>query len=179
MTGYVVRRVLLAIPVLIAITLAGYITLSLAPGRPIRARMDPEVLARMTPAQIETQRRAFGLDQPVIVQYARWLADVVQGNLGVLDRHWTPVANELAARLGPTILLMGTALLIGLVVGIPFGVISAVRQYTILDYFLTATSMAFVSAHSLSPACSRSTCSRSPGRSCRSAACRRSESRSR
>ena len=145
MTAYVVRRVLLAIPVLIAITLAGYITLSLAPGDPIRARMDPEVLARMTPQQIETQRRAFGLDQPVIVQYGRWLADVVRGNLGYSIVTRTPVANEIAARLGPTVLLMGTALVIGLMVGIPFGVIAAVRQYTVLDYLLTASTMFFIS----------------------------------
>jgi peptide/nickel transport system permease protein len=144
-TAYVVRRVLLAIPVLIAITLAGYITLSLAPGDPIRARMDPEVLARMTPEQIEAQRRAFGLDQPVIVQYGRWLADVVRGDLGYSIVTRTPVINEISARLAPTILLMGTALVIGLLVGIPFGVIAAVRQYTVLDYLLTASTMFFIS----------------------------------
>jgi peptide/nickel transport system permease protein len=144
-TAYVVRRVLLAIPVLIAITLAGYITLSLAPGDPIRARMDPEVLARMTPEQIEAQRRAFGLDQPVIVQYGRWLADVVRGDLGYSIVTRTPVINEISARLGPTILLMGTALVIGLLVGIPFGLIAAVRQYTVLDYLLTASTMFFIS----------------------------------
>ena len=146
MTTYVVRRLLLAIPVLIAITLAGYVTLSLAPGDPILARMDPETLARMTPQQVETQRRAFGLDQPVIIQYGRWLADVARGDLGYSIVTRRPVVDELAARLGPTILLMGAALAIGLLLGIPFGVISAVRQYSIVDYVLTAVTMLLISS---------------------------------
>ena len=146
MTTFIIRRLLLAIPVLMAITLAGYVTLSLAPGDPILARMDPETLARMTPEQIETQRRAFGLDQPVVIQYARWLADVVRGDLGYSIVTRQPVVDELAARLGPTVLLMGVALAIGLVLGIPFGLISAVRQYSVIDYVLTAVTMLLISS---------------------------------
>lgn len=146
MTTFIIRRLLLAIPVLIAITLAGYVTLSLAPGDPILARMDPETLARMTPEQIDTQRRAFGLDQPVVIQYARWLADLVRGDLGYSIVTRQPVVDELAARLGPTALLMGVALAIGLVLGIPFGLISAVRQYSAIDYVLTAVSMLLISS---------------------------------
>ena len=146
MTTFIIRRLLLAIPVLIAITLAGYVTLSLAPGDPILARMDPETLARMTPEQIDTQRRAFGLDQPVVIPYARWLADLVRGDLGYSIVTRQPVVDELAARLGPTALLMGVALAIGLVLGIPFGLISAVRQYSAIDYVLTAVSMLLISS---------------------------------
>ena len=80
------------------------------------------------------------------IQYVRWLADVARGDLGYSIVTRQPVVEELAARLGPTVLLMGVALAIGLALGIPFGLISAVRQYSAIDYILTAITMLLISS---------------------------------
>ena len=84
MGAYFLRRILIAIPVLLGITLLAFIVVNLTPGDPLTARMDPEVLARVraNPEQLEAMRRQLGLDQPVPVQYLHWLAGVLQGDLG-------------------------------------------------------------------------------------------------
>jgi peptide/nickel transport system permease protein len=145
MTAYLARRLLLAIPVLIAVTFAGFLILGFTPGDPIRARLDPEVLSRMSTEQIDAMRAQFGLDAPIHVQYVRWVAGVLQGDLGFSVATRQPVLEEIGGRLPPTLLLMGTALLIGLLIGIPFGVLSALRQYSWLDYALTTSTMVLIS----------------------------------
>ena len=146
MGRYIVRRLLIAVPVLLGITAIAFAALSLAPGDPITSRIDPGLLARMDPAQIEAQRRELGLDQPVPIRYAHWLAGVTRGQLGYSVVTRRAVVDELALRLPATLQLMGAALVIGLLVGLPFGVVSAVRQYSRLDYGLTAFSMTMISA---------------------------------
>jgi peptide/nickel transport system permease protein len=143
--AYFVRRILIAIPVLIGITIAGFFVLAAAPGDPVLARLDPEVRARMTPEQIEGFRRAAGLDQPVPIRYLRWLVDTLQGDLGYSIVSGRPVADEVQGRLGPSLMLMGAAVVIALIVGIPFGVISAVNQYGKLDYFLSTITVFLIS----------------------------------
>jgi peptide/nickel transport system permease protein len=143
--AYFVRRILIAIPVLIGITIAGFFVLAAAPGDPVLARLDPEVRARMTPEQIEGFRRAAGLDQPVPIRYLRWLGDTLQGDLGYSIVSGRPVADEVQGRLGPSLMLMGAAVVIALIVGIPFGVISAVNQYGKLDYFLSTITVFLIS----------------------------------
>ena len=145
MGAYFVRRVLIAIPVLIGITLAAFLVLSAAPGDPVLARLDPEVLSRLTPEDIEERRRDLGLDQPVPIRYARWLGDVLQGNLGYSIVSGRPIATEVANRLGPSLTLMVAAALIALLVGIPFGVASAVNQYGRLDYGLSGFTIFLIS----------------------------------
>lgn len=146
MGRYIVRRLLIAIPVLFGITALAFTALSLAPGDPILSRIDPGLLAQMDPAQVEAQRRELGLDQPVPVRYVRWLVGVAHGELGYSVATRRAISDELALRLPATLELMGAALLIGLVVGLPFGVLSAVRQYSRLDYGLTAFTMTMISA---------------------------------
>ena len=146
MSGFIVRRLLIAIPVLLGITAIAFAALSLAPGDPITSRIDPGLLAKMDPAQIEAERRELGLDQPIPVRYARWLGGLAHGQLGYSVATRRAIADELALRLPATLQLMGAALIIGLVVGLPFGVASAVTQYSKLDYALTAFSMTMISA---------------------------------
>jgi peptide/nickel transport system permease protein len=143
--AYFVRRLLIAIPVLVGITIAGFFVLSAAPGDPVLARLDPEVIARLTPEQIDARRRELGLDQPIPIRYARWLADVLQGDLGFSIVSGRPIAEEVAPRLGPSLLLMATAAVIAVVVGVPFGVASAVSQYGRLDYSLSAVTILLIS----------------------------------
>lgn len=140
------RRLLISVPVLIGITAIAFAALSLAPGDPITSRIDPGLLARMDPAQIEAQRHELGLDQPVPVRYLRWLAGVSHGELGYSVATRRSITDELALRLPATLQLMGAALIIGLVVGLPFGILSGAKQYSRLDYGLTAFSMALISA---------------------------------
>jgi peptide/nickel transport system permease protein len=145
MGAYFARRLIIAIPVLIGITIAAFFVLSAAPGDPVLARLDPEVIARLTPEDIAERRRELGLDQPIPIRYARWLSDVVQGDLGYSIVSGRPIAEEVAPRLGPSLLLMAAAAIIAIVVGVPFGVASAVNQYGRLDYALSAITILLIS----------------------------------
>ena len=145
MGAYFIRRVLIAIPVLIGITMAAFFVLSAAPGDPVLARLDPEVLARLTPADIEERRRALGLDQPAPIRYFIWLGDVLQGNLGFSIVSGRSIAAEVGGRLGPSLTLMLVAAAITILVGVPFGVLSAVHQYGRVDYALSGFTIFLVS----------------------------------
>lgn len=144
MGPYILRRILIALPILFGITILAFAALSLAPGDPITARIDPELLARMSQAQRDALRHELGLDQPVPVRYAIWLADIAQGDLGYSVVNSRLVADELGSRIGPTLVLMTVSLIAGTILGILFGVVAAVRQYSWLDYVLTAFSTAFI-----------------------------------
>ena len=143
MASYLIRRILIAIPVLIGITIICFAALSLAPGDPLTARLDPTILAQLQrdPALLAERRHELGLDQPVPVRYLVWLAGAVRGDLGYSIQSHRPIAEELAKRLPATVALMGTAILIAVLVGIPFGVLSALRPYSRLDYILTTITM--------------------------------------
>jgi peptide/nickel transport system permease protein len=141
---YIVRRILIAIPVLIGITILAFVALSLAPGDPITSRMDPEALSRMTAEDLAAARHALGLDQPIPVRYLIWLGGILQGDLGYSVVNHSLVVDELGRRLPPTLILMSMALVVGSTVGIAFGIAAAVRQYSRLDYALTAFSTSFI-----------------------------------
>jgi peptide/nickel transport system permease protein len=129
-TGYVLRRVGQALLALLGVSIVVFALIHLVPGDPIRAamgtRFDPELY------QLFLERS--GLDQPILVQYVEWLSRAITGDLGVSFRTGRPVTEILAARLPATALLAVGALLIGLVIAIPAGVISAVRQGKVADY---------------------------------------------
>jgi peptide/nickel transport system permease protein len=141
MTAFIVRRVLVALPVLLGITIIGFVALSLAPGDPLTARLDPSLLSRLSPEDLAARRHALGLDQPIPIQYLSWLTSALHGDLGYSTATGRSIVEEVLPRIGPTIWLMGTALLITLLVGIPLGVLTAVRQYSALDYGLTTTAL--------------------------------------
>ena len=145
MSQFIIRRLLISVPVLLGITFIAFAALSLAPGDPLLARLDPSVLAQQSPEWIEEKRRELGLDQPVPVRYLRWLEGLLRGDLGFSIVTRRSISEELAVRLPVTLQLMGTALLIGLFLGIPFGVISAIKQYSKLDYVLTGFTMTMIS----------------------------------
>ena len=145
MGAFLLRRVLIAIPVLLGISVAGFVALALSPGDPVTLQINHETLLSMTPDQVEAIRRSMGLDGPIYIRYFRWLFGLLQGNLGVSLLTGGTVGFELGARIGPTLFLMGSAVLFALLVGIPFGAISAVRQYSRLDYTVTTFSFAMIS----------------------------------
>jgi len=143
MATYILRRVLIAFPVLLGITVVSFIALSLAPGDPLTARMDPSVLAQVqrNPQLLEERRHELGLDQPVPVRYLLWLRSAVQGDLGYSIQSHRPISEELAKRIPPTLALMLVAILIAIVVGIPLGILSALRPYSKADYGLTSVTL--------------------------------------
>lgn len=147
MGAYFLRRILIAIPVLLGITLLAFIVVNLTPGDPLTARMDPEVLARVraNPEQLEAMRRQLGLDQPVPVQYLHWLAGVLQGDLGYSVSTGRAIVDEIGPRIFPSLTLMLLAALIALAFGLPAGILSAVHQYGKADYLLSALTVFLVS----------------------------------
>ena len=145
MLRYLLHRLLIAIPVLFGVTIIAFTALSFAPGDPLTARIDPSILAQQSPEWIAERRHALGLDQPVPIRYAKWLASALQGDLGFSIVTYRPIADELALRLPVTLQLMGAALLVGLLIGIPCGVLSAIKQHGKLDYTLTSLTMVTIS----------------------------------
>jgi len=145
MSRYIVRRLLIALPVLIGITFLAFVALSLAPGDPLLARVDPNILAQQSPEWIVQQRHALGLDRPVPIRYLTWLGGVLRGDLGFSIVTHRAIASELMQRVPATLQLMAASLIIGIGIGLPFGVLSAIRPYSTLDYVLTFFTMIMIS----------------------------------
>jgi peptide/nickel transport system permease protein len=146
--AYIIRRLLISIPVLLGITLIGFVALKLSPGDPLLVSVNPEVLAQLTenPEILEAERRRLGFDQPVFPnQYVRWLGNALQGDLGYSITSKRPIVHEIGSRLPQTLYLMITALSLAILIGIPIGVLSAVRQYGKTDYALNALAIFFAS----------------------------------
>ena len=145
MGQYLLRRLVVSIPVLLGITLATYFIINLAPGDPIDALISPEVAASLGPGYREQQREALGLNKPLPVRYGLWVKELAQGNLGfsLVDRQ--PIGHKVAERVWPTLRLMGCALIISLLIAVPLGVLSAIRQYSFLDYFSTVAGFTAIS----------------------------------
>lgn len=136
MVTYIIRRLLIAVPIFFGITILVFLLLTAAPGDPVSAFIRPELAGNDEMRRIIIAR--YGLDQPLPLRYIHWLAEAVQGNLGFkAGGVGLPVLDTVRRGLGASLLLMGTALLIGIFVGIPLGVLSALRQYSKTDYALT------------------------------------------
>ena len=148
MGAYILRRLLISIPVLLGITLIGFVALKLSPGDPLLTSVNPEVLANLAenPELLEAERRRLGFDQPIFPnQYVRWLGNALQGDLGYSITSKRLIVDEIASRLPHTLYLMVTALTLAILIGIPIGVLSAVRQYSKTDYSLNALAIFFAS----------------------------------
>jgi peptide/nickel transport system permease protein len=147
MATYILRRILIAFPVLLGTTIASSVALSLAPGDPLTARMDPTVLAQLqrNPQLLQERRHELGLDQPVPVRYVIWLSGALQGDLGYSIQSHRPIAEEIAKRIPPTLALMSVAILIAVLVGIPLGILAALRPYSKADYGMTTVTLALSS----------------------------------
>jgi peptide/nickel transport system permease protein len=135
MARYIQRRVAIAIPILLAITVSIFLLLQLTPGDPLNAYIPPD--QPLPPAQREALRHQLGLDRPLALRYLYWLRETAQGNLGYRAQTFEPVGDAIAHRIGPTLLLMGTAMAIGITTGVALGVLAAIKQYSVLDTLLT------------------------------------------
>ena len=145
MGRYLLKRLVLTIPLLFVISVVSFLLMHLAPGDPTAFLIDPTKPGSNTPEALARVRAQMGLDAPLHVQYLRWLGNVLQGNWGYSLISKKPVLAEIGARLPNTLLLGGVALLLALLVAIPAGIISAVRKYTLFDYLVTGLTFVGVS----------------------------------
>ena len=135
MGKYILKRILIAIPVLIGITLIDYAIMCLA-GSPLEMLKGP----RISDAALQAKEIAAGLDKPLIVQYFVWLFQLLQGNLGYSMKSYEPVSSMIGSHIGPTLLLMGASLALSLLIAVPAGIYSAVKQYSKGDYAVVTAS---------------------------------------
>ena len=143
MLKYILKKILLAIPVLLGITINDFLLKNLA-GSPIDMMTGPKVTESMK----AMRAAAWGLDQPIWKQYLGWLGEILQGNLGYSYKTYQPVAEMIGSHIGPTLLLMGSSLVLGLLIAIPAGIYSAVHRYQKRDYAMVTTSFVFSSVPS-------------------------------
>ncbi|WP_308797744.1 ABC transporter permease [Agromyces silvae] len=134
-------RVVSSIGVFIAIAVGLFVLVHAAPGDPIEMSIPPELGGADREAYIAARREALGLNDPMIVQFGRWFGGVLTGDLGYSLSTGRPVSQILADRLGPTLLLMGGALLIGTLIAIPAGIVAAVKRNTPADYTISTVSV--------------------------------------
>jgi peptide/nickel transport system permease protein len=142
MTQYIIRRLLITIPVFLGITMLVYTGIALAPGDPVLSLVSFEVLQEATPEEIQQIRHNLGLDQPVPVRYAKWLGQFLTGNMGISIKKRAPVTELLGDRILNTLRLSVVALLIGLGIGVSSGIIMALNQYSWIDYLLGVITLA-------------------------------------
>ncbi len=135
MSKYIIKRILIAIPVLIGITIIDYAIMCLA-GSPLEMLQGP----RVSEAAVEAKKIALGLDKPFYVQYFIWLGQLLQGNMGYSIKSYQSVSSMIASHLGPTLLLMGASLIVSLLMAVPAGIYSAIHQYSKGDYTVVTLS---------------------------------------
>jgi peptide/nickel transport system permease protein len=160
MTTYILRRLIQTIGLLFLLSIILFGLVNLAPGGPLSAYGG----RRIRPEKIEILKRQFGLDKPLPVQYLYWLAGndwvqvdtdndgivdepgsrkgILRGDFGFSYRTREPVMQEIGLRLPNTIYLMGITMLTALVIAIPIGIYSAIKQYSVFDFFATTFSFA-------------------------------------
>ena len=135
MGKYMIKRILIAIPVLIGITIIDYAIMCLA-GSPLQMLQGP----RISQAAVAAKEIALGLDKPFYVQYFVWLKQLLHGNMGYSIKSYQAVSEMIASHLGPTLLLMGVSLLVSLLMAVPAGIYSAIKQYSAGDYTVVTLS---------------------------------------
>jgi peptide/nickel transport system permease protein len=140
MTTYIARRLLQTIPIMLLLSVFLFGIVRLMPGGPLaQAERNPNV----TPEQLAALRTRLGLDQPLPVQYVKWIqAFVLEGDWGYSIKFRRPVAEMIAERLPATLLLFGVGFMVMLVFAIPIGVYSALRPYSLFDNIITTFNFA-------------------------------------
>lgn len=140
MQTYILRRFLQAIPLLFILSVLLFLLVRVAPGGPLsQAERNPNITAE----QLELVRSRLGLDQPLAVQYVKWMRNIVlEGDLGRSLKSNRPVVEMIVERIPNTLLLVGTAFIVTLLIAIPVGALSARRPYSAFDYTVTTLTFA-------------------------------------
>jgi peptide/nickel transport system permease protein/oligopeptide transport system permease protein len=141
MFTYAIRRILLAIPILLGVVLVVLLSMELIPGDPVALMLGEFA----TPEAIAATRAELGLDRPLVVRYVEYVLDVVRGDLGMSIKDRRPVATMIGETLPATAQLAGAAVLLSVLIGVPLGVVSAARPGGIVDNLVRVVSLAGLS----------------------------------
>ena len=142
MLQYIIRRILLMVPTVILISIVSFMVIQLPPGDYLSTYISSlmEEGGGVDDAEIEMLRRRYGLDQPMVVRYVKWMANLLQGDWGQSLLFNRPVRQLIGSRIGLTFVISLTTMLFGWSLAFPIGIYSAVRQYSVGDYLFTAFS---------------------------------------
>lgn len=135
--NYLVRRLAIIVPMLFGISVITFAIITLSPGDPITALINPEDMNVRSAEEIEQLREDLGLNDPLPVRYGIWLRETATGNLGYSLQNRAPVLRLIWDRVPETLALSGTSMALALIIGTSLGAVSALKQYTVLDYALT------------------------------------------
>ena len=144
MQAYILRRVLISLPLLLLIAVSTFVFINLAPGDAIDAMIDPQELEAGA-KDLERLREAMGLNRSVPERFVVWLGQIARGNLGYSYYTGEPVLKRISAKMLPTLELTATAMILSTVLGTIFGIIAALKQYSMYDYTLGIASLFGVS----------------------------------
>ena len=143
MKTYIIKRILMIIPMMLAVTFIVFTLVSLSPVNPGRMKLGAEA----TEEQVAAINAGYGLDKPFVVRYVSWVAGIVRGDFGDSWYYDRPVMDDIAARWPYTIRLTLMSIAIAMVIGIPLGVLAAVKQYSWMDRVFTTSSMLLSAIH--------------------------------
>ena len=143
MGAYLIRRSLLMLVTLFGISVIIFVLLRIVPGNIVDVIFD--AAGFVNPAEKANIEKELGLDRPIVVQYGAWIGGLLQGDLGYSYVSEKPVVDEVLPRIPITAKLAGLALIFSIALGVPLGVISAVKQDTVLDYVLRVLSLSGLS----------------------------------
>ncbi len=129
MLKYILKRLLMAIPVLLGVTFIVFTIMSFTPGDPVQTMLGENY----TQEAYDEITEELGLNDPFLVRYVNYVVDLVQGDMGMSYSTKRPVADEIFSRFPATVRLAGAAIFLAVVFGIPLGVISATKQYSVFD----------------------------------------------
>lgn len=129
MLRYIIKRIIFAIPVLIGATFLVFTIMDLAPGDPARIILG----SNATEAALASLRDSMGLNDPFLVRYGRFILGLLHGDLGTSYRNGQAVFSLIMGRLGNTVVLATSGIVFSVIIGIPVGIISAIKQYSVLD----------------------------------------------
>jgi peptide/nickel transport system permease protein len=141
MLRYLLRRLLLTIPVLLGVATLVFALIHLVPGDPAQSMLGEGA----SPQEVTALRHSLGLDRPLLSQYAAFLGGVARGDLGTSFRYGTPVAREIGARLYRTAQLAVAAMAVAICIAIPLGILAAVFRGTAVDYAAMTFALAGIS----------------------------------
>lgn len=133
MYKYICKRILMMIPVIIGVSLLVFLVLKMTPGDPARVVAGSEA----DEATVEQIREELGLNKPVLQQYVDYMLNLLHGDMGTSYTTNKPVAEEILARMPTTFILAFAGVFVAVLIGIPLGIISATKQYSLLDYIST------------------------------------------
>ena len=133
MYKYICKRILMMIPVIIGVSLLVFLVLKMTPGDPARVVAGSEA----DEVTVEQIREELGLNKPVLQQYVDYMLALLHGDMGTSYTTRKPVADEILARMPTTFILAFAGVFVAVLIGIPLGIISATKQYSVLDYIST------------------------------------------